>query len=167
MTNFLKPDQIIKPRYKIWTSVLVSLFLVFFGVKYAYNYYRLSLIPAFKKPGYIYTDNENIPATFIVRGKGFYIRTFTNRIEVCSVDSTYSIIQMSQDEHGIMKRKVVYTYYVMRNRSLVGETITDKYLIVPDWITPGNYQIMRQSDYDCQGQKLSQDAFFDIVIRDK
>lgn len=158
MLSDIKPEKR-KPPYLRYLIAVIASILMFFGSQYAYETYQHALVPptvTLAAP-FIWIDNPDKPSSTLHAGEGFWIRIFTNRLQVCSVDTQYSIMQVS-NVNGTLVRKVFYAYPISRNRSIPGESITDKYLVLPIWVKSGEYIVTRQSDYDCDGQKISQDG---------
>lgn len=153
------PPQPPMKKYR-WIMYMLLAVSLFFGVRYAYDRFTHALVPPLltQNPSYLYVyPNEDAPITTLKAGQGVFIRTYTNRIQQCTVESEYSIMQFKEVDHKTV-RKVWFAYAIWKNRSLTGETITDKYLVLPDWLPPGDYVIIRQSEYDCNSQHISQDG---------
>ena len=149
-----------KVPYKRYLIAGIAIILLFGFVSYVYEYYKRALIPniATQDAPFIWVNNPDIPTSTLHSGEGFWIRISTNRLEVCSVDTEYSVMQLSKRADGNILRKVFYAYPISRNRSIPGQSTTDKYLVLPKWLPIGEYIVTRQSDYDCNGQRLSQDG---------
>jgi hypothetical protein len=154
MKNLVPPKKSQIKRLVLYFGVVV---FGAYAISYGFNSYRDALIPPLSgmKASYVWVADPKTPVTTLRHGQEFVIRTYTSRLEECTVETQYSLMRFTKEE-GITLRTVFYTWPLSTNRALKGETITDKHLILPETIQPGDYVLTRQSTYDCNREHIFQ-----------
>lgn len=136
---------------------------VFFGVMYLNSYYRASLvlITEFSSP-FIHNGDGKLLTT-IKTGEQYFVRIQTKRAITCNIDVTYYFEQVGE-ENGVQKRTLWYPYPTYKAKSLEGESITDRFIVIPLYMKPGEYNLVRQAVYDCGGSLISKDVSIGVRV---
>ncbi len=142
-------------RWLFWIAVVIIASLLF---NYSSSNYIQSLVaPTLSEmPSYIYATDPTKATTILHVGDHYFVRTYNRRSELCSVIIQYSLVQYRSFE-GLPVRRMMHSYPIIFTRTLLGDTITDRELTVPN-LPSGDYNLIRQSSFTCRNVKIERDT---------
>lgn len=141
----------------------ILLCIAFFGIGYLKTYYKERLVPLTEIAVPYFHNGDGKPLMTIKAGEDYFIRIQTKRIMTCDTGITYYFEQVS-DEHGVLKRTVWFPYPTYLSKSLEGESITDRFIVIPIYLKPGTYNLVHQAVYNCGGELISKDTIISVKV---
>jgi hypothetical protein len=154
--------KIIRTICKIVLIVCICLSLLF-AVKYILEYYqdRLVSLTEITSP-YLHNGDGKI-LSVVHRGKEYFVRVITKRLQPCDIVVTYYFEQVIDDD-DTPRRILWYPYPVYLARAVIGSSIADRFIVIPIYMKPGGYFLVRQAQYTCGGQTFKKDFSIPITI---
>jgi hypothetical protein len=158
--------KFIKLKWTKWIIAILSIFMVWFAVKYTVIYYKEKLVPLTEVAAPFIHNGDGKPLVTVHIGGQYYVRLdqMLEKPVLCEVTVIYYFYQSSIID-GVVHRIIWYPYPSYLTRSFdIGHIIDDRFIVIPFYLKAGEYKLERQADYTCDGIMIRKDASFSVTI---
>jgi hypothetical protein len=137
--------------------------LVFISIRYAAQNYKENLVTLTElSPPYVHGGDGKALSSVRV-GQEYFVRITTKRLIACDIVVLFYFKQ-TMIEGDIPRVIVWYPYPVYTSRVEAGTSMVDRFIVIPIYMKPGDYVLIRQSQYNCGGEAVKQNVSIPIRI---